>query len=628
MAAGAAPPQLAPLEGDASDQALFRWVDSTINVDLLRAVFPPIYSQPFNSTVKMSFAIIADPDQSRAHQHEPAKTTVTDLFVQVPSSSGAAAGPPSVAAASSGRSHLLIMKGAPEVILGRSTHHALNGEARPIDEDFRATFAAAYERLGLQGMRVLAFAFRSFPARDARTYNDDPSSYPVEGLTFLGLTALVDPPKDGVADTVLTCHRAGIRFTMVTGDHPLTAEAIARKVNIITLKTAREVAAERGVDEDEVPDSDPEVTACVYSGTDIKNKLVDEAAWDGVLTHEQVVFARTTPQQKLAIVENYQRLGNTVAVTGDGTNDSPALKRADCGVAMAISGSAVSKAAGDILLMDDNINSLIAAIEEGRVLFDNLKKSIAYTLAHLWPELLPVFLNIALLMPLGLPGLIILTIDLFAEQIPAISFSYEVAEGSVMERPPRKPSTERLVAAPLLIYAYIVAGGGEMLVAMFGWFMVYQINGIPAWCLLNTSYTAWTLGSAPFQCGTSAVLSDVQQVALYQTSVSVWYMGIILSQAAHVWACKTRLTSLTDHPIFHNYMTAVGVVVAAIIMCFCIYVPGVQTFFFTGPIVGSNALVFLCPLVFWGYIALYSESVKYAARHSAPTSFANRWLAW
>jgi sodium/potassium-transporting ATPase subunit alpha len=257
---------------------------------------------------------------------------------------------------------------------------------------------------------------------------------------------------------------------MVTGDHPLTAEAIARKVNIITGRTAREVAAEDGVDEDEISLADPRVEAVVFSGKEIREKLVTDAQWDAVLSKPEVVFARTTPQQKLIIVQNYQRRGEIVAVTGDGVNDSPALKRADIGVAMAISGSAVAKAvsatpntfacllclwyltttcvcvqASDIMLMDDNFASIVNAIEEGRLLFDNLKKSIAYTLAHLWPELLPVFLNVAFSFPLALPGLIILIIDLFQEQGPAVSFAYEKAEGSIMQRPPRDQKRDRLV---------------------------------------------------------------------------------------------------------------------------------------------------------------------------------------
>jgi sodium/potassium-transporting ATPase subunit alpha len=197
------------------------------------------------------------------------------------------------------------------------------------------------------------------------------------------------------------------------------------------------VAVEDGVAEEDIPLTDARVQAVVISGYALG--ALSPAQWDTLLAKEEVVFARTTPQQKLLIVEHYQRLGQFVAVTGDGTNDSPALKKANIGIAMGSAGASdVAREAAEIILMDDNFASIVVAIEEGRTLFDNLKKSIAYTLSHLWPELFPVLLNLAFSFPLGLPGLIILTIDLFTEQIPAISFSYEVAEGSVMERPPRR----------------------------------------------------------------------------------------------------------------------------------------------------------------------------------------------
>jgi len=407
-------------------------------------------------------------------------------------------------------------------------------------------------------------------------------------------------------------------------------------VNIITRPTRRDVALEDGVADHEVPLTDPRVEAVVITGSQIG--ALEQADWDVILSKKEVVFARTSPQQKLKLVENYQRRGEVVAVTGDGVNDSPALKRAHIGVAMGSEGASdVAREAADIILLDDNFASIVHAIEEGRTLFNNLRKTIAYTLAHLWPELLPVFLNIALTMPLGLPGLIILTIDLFTEQIPAISFSYEVAEGSVMERPPRNPKSDRLVNRSLLIYAYCVAGAAEALTAMFAYLMVYQMAGIQASCLLNTASTFWANppsigGSATFfnsgatyvgpQCGPP--LSPDGQVALYQQSVSAWYLTIVLCQAGHVWVCKTRLNSIFDHPMFRNYMTAVGVVVAVLIAAFCIYTPGVQTFFYTGPLAGQ---IWPCALVFWAFILAYTEIVKYCTRKH-PTCFAAKYLAW
>ena len=251
-------------------------------------------------------------------------------------------------------------------------------------------------------------------------------------------------------------------------------------MGIITLPTAREVNEEAGEEGGEEPVRDelrdPRVRAVVRAGHELRG--MPEADWDALLGKDEVVFARTTPEQKLEIVEHYQRLGHVVAVTGDGVNDSPALKRANIGVAMGGPGASdVAREAADIILMDNNFASIVAAIEEGRTMFDNLKKSIAYTLAHLWPELLPVFLNLALEMPLALPGLPILVIDLLTEQGPAISFAYEKSEAAVMLLPPRKMATDRLVTQPLLVYSYLLTGAPSMLVCMLAFFMVRLPRG-------------------------------------------------------------------------------------------------------------------------------------------------------
>ena len=163
-------------------------------------------------------------------------------------------------------------------------------------------------------------------------YKKDPNSYPTDDLVFVGMISLVDPPKEGVDGAIDDCRDAYVKVTMVTGDHPLTAEAIARKVGIITLPTAREVAAEDGVAEQDIPLSDPRVQAAVVPGSAIPS--LSEEQWVTLLSKEEVVFARTSPQQKLQIVDHYQKMGHVVAVTGDGTNDSPALKKAQIGVSM------------------------------------------------------------------------------------------------------------------------------------------------------------------------------------------------------------------------------------------------------------------------------------------------------
>jgi sodium/potassium-transporting ATPase subunit alpha len=249
----------------------------------------------------------------------------------------------------------------------------------------------------------------------------------LDDFAFCGLLSLIDPPRDAVPPAVNQCRSAGVSVTMVTGDHQLTAEAIARKCNIITLPTRREVAAMRNVEEHEVPLDDPEVESLVITGAMIPD-LKTDADWDVVMEKEELVFARTTPQQKLQIVSNFQRRGEIVAVTGDGVNDSPALRKANIGVAMGNPDSSeVAREAADVVLLDDDFASLVAAITEGRVLYDNLKKTIMYTLAHIPPETFPVILFLAFGMPLGLGPLLVLSIDLFTEQVrtPPSSLSFE-----------------------------------------------------------------------------------------------------------------------------------------------------------------------------------------------------------
>lgn len=248
---------------------------------------------------------------------------------------------------------------------------------------------------------------------------------------------------------------------MVTGDHPITAKAIARAVGIIReeSETREEIAERLGIPIEKV---DPRATkAIVVHGSDLKDYTQQEL--DEVLAnHQEIVFARTSPQQKLVIVEGCQRAGAVVAVTGDGVNDSPALKKADIGIAMGVTGSDVSKQAADMILLDDNFSSIVTGIEEGRVIFDNLKKSICYTLSSKPPEMAPFVLFVLLDIPLGLAAVTILCIDLGTDMAPAISLAYESPESDIMKRKPRNPDKDRLVTERLISVSYGQMGAGVL----------------------------------------------------------------------------------------------------------------------------------------------------------------------
>jgi sodium/potassium-transporting ATPase subunit alpha len=358
------------ITGSAADAALFRYAEMFFAVASARAQFPRIFDVPFSSATKFAATIVSD-------RADP-----------------------------SGR-HLVMLKGAPEVILARCATWVFGREERPIDDEFReqarassweamrfctlgcvssissltlvvklrcsCQFTHSYERFGSMGERVLGFAYAMAPPARVEAYAREPERIPTSGCVFVGLISLVDPPRKGVPDAIATCRTAGIRVTMVTGDHPLTAEAIARKVGILTRPSRHDIAHALGVAEASIPLTDERVEAVVITGEEL-GRLHSDADWDALLSKPELVLARTSPQQKLTLVENYQRRGEIVAVTGDGVNDAPALKRAQVGVAMGSAGASdVAREAADIVLLDDNFASIVAAIEEGRTLFDNLK---------------------------------------------------------------------------------------------------------------------------------------------------------------------------------------------------------------------------------------------------------------
>jgi sodium/potassium-transporting ATPase subunit alpha len=409
---------------------------------------------------------------------------------------------------------------------------------------------------------------------------------------------------------------------MVTGDHPLTAEAIARMCGIITLRTAREVAASDGVDECAVPLSDARVGAVVLPGYALP--ALSDADWAAVLAKQEVVFARTSPHQKLEIVKRYQATGAIVAVTGDGVNDAPALTAADVGVAMgSVGASDVAREAADVVLLDDNFASIVVAISLGRVVFSNLRKVIAYTVAHAVPELLPVLVQLTLDVPLMLPGLILLTVDLVTEQWPATSLCWEPAEDAVMRRPPRNLVTDRLVDARLLVYSYAVVGVLEFLVCTAAFFLTMNAYGLPGGAVLYRR-DAWTAGSPPFTHG-GVTFSGQAQQDVYFRSVAAYYLTLVLCQAVHVFLCRTRAVSLCAQGVLTNRQTLLGVAAALAVAVSIVYTPAVNAFFYALPVGWPGWTPFLA---FAAVAVPGSEASKAAVRAWPRGCWARRGWAW
>merc|ERR1739844_594917 len=473
--------------------------------------------------------------------------------------------------------YLLVMKGAPERILERCSTIHVKGQDLPMDQQWKDRFNAAYMNLGGMGERVLGFCDSQLPADkfpQGFGFDTNDVNFPLEGLRFTGLISMIDPPRAAVPDAVSKCRSAGIKVIMVTGDHPITAKAIARNVGIISEGnfTIEELAEERGVDKKEL---DPrEAKACVVHGgelIDITNDQLDEI----LMYHSEIVFARTSPQQKLIIVEGCQRMGAIVAVTGDGVNDSPALKKADIGVAMGIAGSDVSKQVADMILLDDNFASIVTGVEEGRLIFDNLKKSFAYTLTSNIPEISPFLLFILADVPPPLGTVTILCIDLGTDMVPAISMAYEQAESDIMKRQPRNPFTDKLVNERLISMAYGQIGMIQASAGFFVYFVILCENGFwPSDLLgLRRAWDSTAVNDLQDSYGQEWTYAD--RKILEYTCHTAFFVSIVVVQWADLIICKTRKNSVFQQGMKNHFMNF-GLVFETVLAAFLSYCPGMD----------------------------------------------------
>jgi calcium-translocating P-type ATPase len=446
----------------------------------------------------------------------------------------------------------LHVKGAPMELLNRCDRvRGANGD-RPLAAEERERIRDAADGYAMRGLRVLGFAER----RVHVDLDEDERGRAESSLCFLGLAALQDPPRPDVPMAVERCRRAGIRIIVVTGDHSLTAEAVARQVGIVTGE------------------------ARVVSGAEIDRMSEDEL--DRLVAEtDELVVARSNPETKLHLVEALRSEGHTVAMTGDGVNDAPALRRADIGVAMGVSGTDVAREASTMVLTDDNFSSIITAIEEGRVVYENIRKFITYIFAHATPEVVP-FLIFALsggAVPLPLTALQILAIDLGTETLPAVALGREPPERGIMDKPPR-PRSEGIINRGILTRAWLWLGLVEAVLVTGGFFLVLAASG-------------WSPGDAT---GSGSSLHQD-----YLAATTMTFAGITACQVGTAFAARTSGASLREIGVLSNPLLLWGIAFELVFAAAIIYLPPLQEVFATASLgAGEIALLASFPFVVWG----------------------------
>lgn len=430
---------------------------------------------------------------------------------------------------------LSFTKGAIDVLIERADSVLTSDGVKPVNRD---EILRANERMSVDGLRVLGIAVRQWQALP-----DDMSHENVEkGLTIIGLVGMMDPPREEATEAVAMCKAAGIKPVMITGDHPLTAKAIAKRLGIL--------------DDD---------SKAIITGRELERLPLEE--FEERVEHIRV-YARVAPEQKLKIIRALQDKGQFVAMTGDGVNDAPALKRADIGIAMGITGTDVAKEAGHMILLDDNFATIVNAVKEGRRIYDNIRKFIKYLLTTNSGEVWTLFLAPLIGLPIPLLPIHILWINLMTDGLPALALSVEPAEGDVMKRPPRHPR-ESIFAHGLGLHAIWV-----------GLLMAGIVLFVQAWSI-KTDNAHW------------------------QTMV---FTVMCLTQLGHVLAIRSEKESLFKQGLFSNKPLLGAVTLSFVLQMATIYVPFLNPVFKTGPLT-LNELLFTLVLSSLVFFAVEAEKL-------------------
>lgn len=439
-------------------------------------------------------------------------------------------------------------KGAPEMVMPLCSSWLDGDVTQPFDADARTLFERAQADLADRGLRVLALAWKPLASGESAAESQ---------LQLAGLIGLEDPLREDVHEAVQRCHAAGVRVIMVTGDHPRTALALAREVELIRTPTP-----------------------AVITGDALRQ--LSSHALQAALREPEVLFARVTAEQKMLIVQALQQRGEIVAVTGDGVNDAPALKTADVGIAMGLAGTDVAREAADIVLLDDHFATIVNAIEEGRAVFDNIRKFLTYILTSNIPEVIPYLAFVFFRIPLPLTVIQILAIDLGTDMLPALALGAEKPRADVMQRPPR-PHNERLLSWPTLARAYLFLGPLEALAAMAVFFIMLSAAG-------------WHYGT---------LLAPLDPLYLQATSACL--LAIVLAQMVNVFVCRHPQLPAWQFPLLENRLLLIGLAAELSLLLAILYTPIGNRLFGTA---APPAQVWLWGILFALLLGIIEESRK------------------
>jgi sodium/potassium-transporting ATPase subunit alpha len=556
------PPQDREVQGNATDSAVLRFVAGGMKGDESQAPKARDFEIPFNSKKKWMLTMYRhtnSPDSGKGDEYQ------------------------------------VYVKGAPDVLLPACTKYwsRKTDSVQPLDATARAAFKAFQDKRSRHAERVIVLCEKTMTPTSrygTNAFSDEVTLAAISDLTVVGIMGIIDPPRMETAATISECRRAGSRFFMVTGDYGLTAAAIATQIGIFTSPrepdSLEQVRAATAAALSTSESSDKSVStdhgSLLLEGAQIARLTEDD--WDIVCQYQEIVFARTTPEQKLRIVNEFRARDNVVAVTGDGVNDAPAMRAADVGIAV-VTGSDVAIEASDLVLLD-RFDEIVQAIRLGRLVFQNLQKVIAYLLpAGSWSEIWPVLLNVFFGVPLPLSSFLMIIICVFTDLFLSLSLIMEKEEFDLLSLPPRNHKRDHLINLRIYVQAYLFMGFMETITAHAMFFLyMWRYAGIPASAL----FFAFEKYADGFYGHTADELKQFNT-----TGQCVYFVTLVILQWGNILSVRNRRLSIVQaDPVRgkrRNPWLLLSMAVSLAIAVFVTEVPGIQTLFVTASV----------PIEFW-----------------------------